>query len=353
MTKKHSFDILIGLAFLGLLGLYFYDHYIIPAKVNTNVYPQITKANDILRRKTKIPEQLLNMTATSSACTLFLKNSAELSMNDYANEFIDHHIDGIIKTCAGAFPTPLQKRIDSTLSECKTSTRDNITKECYSSLIKSKTSSVAIVIKADANPSELPSQILLHLIADKFNTNDLLEHPEKNLAIIDALLDKEPNYLGGYKAKLLVLATSFLNIHEHYRNMFQDTLDDIKSLTPNDRQVTEIVLAQRGGFLNQANEENLSEKKIGKKNAQEFISYLDKKSAKHPKEWIYDYYKARTLYEDGFGNYQKTVALIENSLKKAPTNNRLKQTLANLKSEDENKKNFPFSIDMSFSLDDL
>lgn len=235
ISKKNTFDILIGLTFLGLLGLYIYDHYIVGPKSNPIVRPGITKANDILRRKTKIPQDKLNITATSSACTLFLKNSAESSMNDYANEFIDHHVDNILKTCSGAFPALLQQRIDKAILKCKSSTRDNIGKECYSALIEAKTSSVAAIIKSDANPSELDASILLHLIADKFAREDWLEEPKKTLEIIDILLEKEPRYLNGYMAKLKLISKSELYKDQDYKDEYLATLEFVKKLVPNDK----------------------------------------------------------------------------------------------------------------------
>ncbi|RPJ75093.1 MAG: hypothetical protein EHM20_09530, partial [Alphaproteobacteria bacterium] len=123
-TLRNSFDILLGLSFVILLGLFLYNRYLIKNRQKIHLGPEITKANDILKRKTKVPEKVLNTTVTSSACTLFLKLSAEHSLNDYANEFIDHHIDGILKTCSGAFPTILQQRIDAAILECKSSTRE-------------------------------------------------------------------------------------------------------------------------------------------------------------------------------------------------------------------------------------
>jgi hypothetical protein len=190
MTRIRLFDLLIGLTFLSLLGSYIYDHYFIPTKVAHKVRTEIIKANDILRRKIKIPENFLNITATSSACTLFLKNSAEVSMNDYANEFIDHEIDATLKNCTGAFPSPLQLRITDAISKCQSSTREKITNDCYDALVKAKTKSVVTIIKTDIDPIQLNATILLHLIADNLESNDVEEHPEKTLALIDALLEK-------------------------------------------------------------------------------------------------------------------------------------------------------------------
>lgn len=234
-TLKNSFDILLGLSFVILLGLFLYNRYLIKNRPKVNLGPEITKANDILKRKTKLPEKVLNTTFTSSACTLFLKLSAEHSLNDYANEFIDHNIDGILKTCAGAFPTALQEQIDRTIVECKDSTRDQISKACYSSLVKAKTASVVAIIKPNADPLDLNATILLHLIADKFSREDWLEEPKKSLEIIDMLLEKEPRYLNGYKAKLKLISMSELYKDQDYKDEYLATLEFVKKLVPNDK----------------------------------------------------------------------------------------------------------------------
>lgn len=343
MKNKRIIDILLGLTFLGLIGSAIFNRYSTAKKNAPVAPPSITRANDILRRKTIIPDKFLNTTATSSACTLFLKKSAELTMNDYANEFIDHHVDGIVKTCAGAFPTLLQQRIDKAIFQCKSSVRDNITKECYAALIEAKTSSVAVIIKSDADPKDLDASILLHLIANKFMTGDMLEHPEEALAIIDALLDKEPGYLSGYKVKILLLTMSSLNSDEYYQDILQDTLDEAKRLSPNDPEIKEMVLVAKGNIFKQ-------DKSVENT---EFITYLDSEISKHPNVWIYDYFKANAIYRGGLGDYEKTLAIIEGALKKAPGDARLKQTLENLKSDDEAKRKHPFNISIGFSLDDL
>lgn len=313
MKTKRLIDFAIAFILLAFIGTYVYKHYISSSKPK-KIISKITKANDILKYKTVISPKILNTTATSSACTLFLKSSAESSMNDYANEFVDHHVDGILKTCAGAFPNGLQSKIDNAVLQCKTSTREHITNECYGSLIEAKTASVATIIRPDADPKDLSATLLLHLIADKFATGDFIEHPERTRALIDALLDKEPSYLGAYKAKLLLLSMSSFNKEEHFKDMFYDTLDQAKRLNPNDPEIKEIVLA---------------------------------------KEWIFDYFKANAIYNGGLGNYEQTLSLIENALKKAPNDSRLKQTLENLKSDDENKRKHPFIIAIGFNLNDL
>jgi hypothetical protein len=349
MKTKRSFDILISFAFVGLLGLYVYNHYILPKKVKVAPRPTITKANDILRNKASIPEHILNTTATSSACTLFLKHSAELSMNEYANVFIDHEADKIITTCSGALPNFLQNRINNTISACKNSSRDKISKECYAALIETKIASTAAIIKPDTSPRELDTTILLQLMAHQFNTGTFMEHPEKSLEMLDTLLDKEPDYLNGYKLKLLLLSASSLNKKENYKEMFQETLDEAKRLNSNDPDIKELILAERFEIYKKPDESDVNSKI---KNA-EMIEYLDAESAKYPKEYIYDYYKANALYNSGNGDTKATIALIENGLKKFPNDTRLKMTLENLKSDDENKRKHPFIISIGFSLNDL
>lgn len=342
MTKRRIFDILAGLIFLGLLGSYLLNKYAAPKKAPlVAARSGYTRANDILRRKTILPESALNTAATSSACTFFLKNSAELSMNDYANEFIDHHIEGIIKTCSGALPSKLQMLIDKAIVDCKSSTRETITKECYAALIEAKTSSVATIVKIDTDPLLLDSSILLHLIADRFISGELLETPEKSLDLIDALLKKEPSYLSGYKIKLILLAMSSLNTKEYTQEIFEDTLVEVLRLDPKDRDVVELTLIKKGDIFKD------------QKNPTEFLSYLQDESDKHPKEWIYDYYKAHTLYNNGMGDRARTLALIESALKRAPTDKRLLQTLENLNSDDEEKRRQPFIISVGFSLNDF
>lgn len=352
MTKRRIFDILIGLIFLSLSALYLYDHYLAPPKKVMIVRPGFTKANDILRRKTIIPDNILNITATSSACTLFLKNSAESSMNDYANEFIDHHVDGIVKTCAGAFPTLLQKRIDDAIVQCRNSNREKISKECYAALIKAKTSSVATIIKVDVDPSKLGAPLLLQLVADKFNSGDWRENTKETLLLVDTLLDKEPTYLNGHKAKLALLLQGAENNEGLYRDELQDALDQIKSLNPNDPQLIEFDLTLRGNTAGLSPEEASEVKK-------DFLDYLQQESIKHPNEWVYDYHQAMAIY-DGYdaddGKYQQAVALVEQALKKAPTNERLKLTIENLKNDERNNKlskKSPFLMSFVFSLDDL
>lgn len=352
MTKRRIFDILIGLIFLSLSALYLYDHYLAPPKKVIIVRPGFTRANDILRHKTIIPDNILNITATSSACTLFLKNSAESSMNDYANEFIDHHVDGIVKTCAGAFPTLLQKRIDDAIVQCRNSSREKISKECYAALIKAKTSSVATIIKVDVDPSKLGAPLLLQLVADKFNSGDWRENTKETLLLVDTLLDKEPTYLNGHKAKLALLLQGAENNEGLYRDELQDALDQIKSLNPNDPQLIEFDLTLRGNTAGLSPEEASEVKK-------DFLDYLQQESIKHPNEWVYDYHQAMAIY-DGYdaddGKYQQAVALVEQALKKAPTNERLKLTIENLKNDERNNKlskKSPFLMSFVFSLDDL
>ena len=259
--KKHLFDILLGLTLFGVIGNYYYDHFLVETKTQIYKRPELTKTTDILKDKVQIPETALNTTATSSACTLFLKNSAELSMSDYVNECVDHHIDELVKTCTGAIPTLLQQHIDKAILDCKTSTRDKINKECYAALINAKSSSVATIVKADADPKDLAPAILLHLIANRFATVEFSEHPERTLEIIDALLDKEPSYLGGHKVKLLLLSISSLNQADYYKDLFQDTLEETRRLSPEDPEAREIAIAEKGNIFKQVSEENPTDKK--------------------------------------------------------------------------------------------
>ena len=342
-------DIAGGFIFLILLGSYVFNHFISRPKHIANPRMAITKANDILRKKIHLPESALNTTATSSACTLFLRSSAESSMVDYANQFIDHNVDEILKTCNGAIPSDLQKKIDDALQVCKTSTREKITNECYAALMQAKTKSVATVIRPDIDPRTLDSTILLHLIADKFSSGEFFEHPDLSLAIVDALLEKEPNYLSGYKVKLLLLSMSSLSKEDQYKDIYQDTMDEALRLRNNDPDLKEIGLAVRGDIFNQSKDENRDNKEFQK----EFMNYLEQESQIHPKDWIYDYYRANALYDGGKGNYQQTLALVENALKKSPNDMRLKQTLENLKSDDDVKRKHPFIISIGFSLNDL
>jgi tetratricopeptide (TPR) repeat protein len=346
MSKNRFFDVLLGAAVVGTVGYFVYQKYA-PPKIVKKPRVGITKANDILKYKTVIPDKILNTTATSSACTLFLKSSAEMSMNDYANQFVDHKVDAILKTCSGAFPGALQSKLDDAIAKCQSSAREKISNECYGALMMAKTASVATVVRPDVDPKELDATILLHLIADKFSNGDFFEHPNKSLAIVNALLDKEPSYLGGYKVKLLLLSMSSLNKDDRTKDDFQDTLDQAKRLNPNDPEVREISLAERGEIFK--NDENSTEKK----DRTEFINYLDQESSKHPTEWIYDYYKANAVYDNGKGNYDQAVTLLENALKKAPGDRRIQQTLDNLKSDDENRKKHPFTIAIGFTLNDL
>ncbi|MDO9182455.1 MAG: hypothetical protein Q7U04_08600 [Bacteriovorax sp.] len=343
MNKSRLLDILLAISFLGLLGTYIETHYIKSHQLVKKNNSLVIKANDILRYKTFIADSVLNTSVTSSACTLFLKNSAELSMIDYANEFFDHQVDSIIKTCSGAFPAVLQQRIDKALLQCKNSKRDNFSKECYASLIDAKTSSVAIIIKTDVNPKDLSAALLLHLIAHQFTTGEYLEHPERSLDIVDNLLDKEPNYLGGYRFKLLLLSSSSLNLQEYYADTFQDTLEEARILAPNDYEIEELAIGEKAGIFKVSNT----------KNSDELINYLNIQTKKHPSLWIYDYYKAHAIYDEGNGNYQQALSIIKNALIKMPDEKRLMQTLLNMTGEDDYKKKHPFILSIGFSLDDF
>jgi hypothetical protein len=339
-TIKNSFDLLIGLLFLSLLGLYLYTHFLAPKKLPKSRTINIVKANDILRSETRIAKDLINTTATSNACTMFLKNSAELSMNNYANEFIDHKIDGIIKTCSGAFPSLLQLRINNAILACNSSTRENITRDCYGHLIEAKTTSVATIIRPEVLPENLPITVMLHLVANMFATNELFEHPEKSLDLVDTLIDKEPGYLGAYKVKLYLLTTGPLSKDERYNEIFENTLNEAKILSNTDPDIIELELAKKEMLLGQSNQVK-------------YIKFLDIESAKHTEKWIYNYYKTKALYNQGRGNIQQAISNIEGLLTKYPDNSRLKQTLDNLNSDDENKRKHPFVLTINYTLDDL
>ncbi|MBC7540997.1 MAG: hypothetical protein H7281_19405 [Bacteriovorax sp.] len=352
MKKRRIFDILLGLIFLSLLGLYLYDHYLLPTKPKIIARLRYTRAIDILRKKTKITENILNTTATSSACTLFLKNSAEISMNDYANEYFDHQLDAILKTCAGAFPTPLQSKIDDAILKCKTSTREHFSKECYGALMAAKTSSVATVIKSATDPDKLDAPILLQLVADKFNSSGWIENEEETLALVDALLDKEPSYLNGYKVKMLLLTMGPLNIKGLYKEELQDALEQAKRLNPDDPQVIEFDLSIRAYTFGLPKDEAAEVKK-------EALEYIEQEALKHPNKWIYDYHKAMLLYDGydvGDGKYEQALALVEKAFKKFPNNERLQYTIRNLKEDDRSNKHRikkPFLEGYEFNLDDL
>lgn len=340
--KKRLFDILLGISFISLLGSYLFTHYFHPQKKKP-ARTIITKANDILRKKIIIPPEILNTTATSSACTLFLKKSAEFSMNDYANEFIDHQVDEILKTCSGAFPTTLQKRIDNAILKCKTSTREKIESDCYVALMEAKTASVTTIIKPDANLADLDSTILLHLLADKFSSLEITtEHPEQTMPLVDALLDKEPNYLSGYKVKLFLLALMSFSKEEENNEIFLETLANARTIRNQDSELTELELFYKAeAYKNNQNAH------------QDFLHELELDSKNNPKEWIYDYYKAYITYKDGKGDYQQTLAFIENAQKKSPNNPRLQLALENIKSNDEFKRQHPFNVGVAFNLNDL
>ncbi len=349
MIKRKNLDLVLGISLVVLLGFFINDHFINPKVKNSNERIAITKANDILRRKSVIPPDFLNNTATSNACTMYLKRSSELSMNEYTNEFIDHHVDEILKTCSGAFPNQLQEKIDRAILNCQTSTREKISKDCYGALLEAKTSCVAVILKKEIDPHLLPASLLLHLIAYQYSTGDFIAQPEKSIYEIDELLEKEPLYYGGYKLKLLLLATSSLNknehYNEHYRDIFLDTLEEAKRLQSIDPDVTEIVLSHRLESINRLPKSELQRK--------QFISYLTKESMHNPKEWIYDYYKANAIFQNGLGDKNRALQLLNEVIKKDPRNPRLKQTLQNFASDDELISLNPFIISIKFSLDDL
>ena len=353
MFNRKTFDIVVGITFLLFLAGYLKNQNSERKKKNLNPRYAITKANDILRKKITLPPDQLNTTATSSACTFFLKNSAESTMNDYANEFVDHHIDSVLKNCTGAFPSALQIKIDEALLKCKNSTHQKVEPDCYAALMQAKTKSVAIIIKPSTDPKTLDPTILLHLIADKFSSGEFFDNPKKSLDLIDALLDQEPNYLSGYKVKLLLLGMSSLAKEQGYQEMYKDTFLDANRLKMNDPELLEISLAVKGELFTQPdadNQENVEEKK---ERQNEYIQYLEKEARTHKDQWLYDYYLANAIYENGNGDLKKAMALIENRLLKDPTNSRLKQTLANFNSTDDVLRHHPFILSIGFNLNDL
>lgn len=246
MRARKLLDYVITFTIISFLASYFYKTYNRPKKTLPLI--KITKANDILKYRTQVSSDILNITATSSACTLFLKTSAEFAMNEYANEFIDHHVDGILKTCSGAFPDALQESINEAILKCKSSSREKITSECYSSLMKAKTKSVVTIIKPDTDFGLLNSSILIHLVADRYNSKDYQENPAALLSLIDILLKKEPRYLNGFKLKLFILSTSSLSKTERYKDLFDDTLDEALLLNKNDLELLE--LKKNHSFIN-------------------------------------------------------------------------------------------------------
>ncbi len=346
--KFPNADKVFALVLLIFGATYSFAHFFSPTRAKTKTAPRLVKANDILKYKTSISQDILNPSSTSSACTLFLKSIAELSINDFASDFVDHQFDKNIQACSGANPTALQVVIDNALLKCQSSTRTKIGPECYNQLILVKTKSVATIIKPEVNPKVLDAIILLQLIAEQFQSGEFLENPEKSLAIIDALLDKEPNYFNGYKVKLLVLSMSSLANQERYKNIFEDTLEEANRLKNNDPEVREIDLAQKCEVFKE-----FEDAFAHKQNITNFLQYVDHQAALHPKEWIYDYYKANALYDGGKGDYKKTLMTLERALQRAPTDMRLKQTIENLKSNDENRRKHPFSIAIGFSLNDI
>ena len=350
MNLKNFRDSLISLIFLGLLGIYLYNHYLRPSPLAIFSSSKIIKANDILKQKTIIADSLLNTAATSTACVIFLKHSAELSMNNFVNEFIDHKMDSIYQNCTGALPNALQQKIKKNHLECVGSLRNKISRKCYASLIKTKSSSVSIIIREDADPLELSAPLLLHLIADHFESGELVLKPERSLLIIDALIKLEPLYFEVYKIKLLLLSMSSLALEDKNKLLFQSTLAEANKINPADQELREIALAEQGGlFLGP----NFLEDEGKTNKSKAFIKYLNNQSDINPNDIIFDYYKAYALYNENNKHYDEVLVMIENLLKKNPQNERLIQTLSNLKSEDEQKRFHPFIVPTTFSLDDL
>lgn len=344
INKKRLLDILIGLAIVAMASFSLYKHFISSEK-KISLPQHITKAHDLLKHKTVIAPEILNAAVTSSACTLFLKHSAETSLNNYAFEFIDHQVDNALKSCVGALPRVLQKKIDEVFLQCKNATREKISNECYDALISAKTSSVALVILPDALPTDLDAPILLHLISDKFRSSDFLENPDRTLSLIDALLIKEPQFLSGQKIKLLLIAASSLNEQEYYKEMFQEVLLKAQSLSPKDQELKLLKFAEKGDFFKKERGPQAKDRTI-------FIDELNQESKKYPKDWVYPFLKAYAYHEFNSSDDQLIVELVELALKRAPQNILLQKTLENLKSEDEEKRKNPFEITIEFKLND-
>lgn len=343
MKTRKVGDILLVITVLAFAGYIVYTRILYPPK-KVEVTYKIVKANDILKYKTEIPTEVVDTSKTSAACTNFLKRSAELNLMEYFNEIVDHQADSILKTCSGAIPDSLQAKFDDLLNKCKSSTREKITNECFGAVLSAKTASVETVIRPDVDPRDLSSTVLLHLIAGRFSNGQFFEDPERSLDFVNALLDKEPGFLGGYKVKMMLLSMSYLKDAAKYQNEFLDTLDQAKRLSPNDHDLLEMEIAETGDVFNAEG---------SKKNSPAYVEYLEQEAAKHPKEWLYDYYKAQAIYNNGKGNYEETVRLIEAAMRKAPKEKRLIATLENLKSDDEQRRAHPFILSIGFSLDDL
>lgn len=345
MNNKRLIDSLLALAIVAVASFYFYKRY--QSSEKKNIPPlQITKASDILKYKTVIPSEALNTAMTSGACTLFLKHSAESSLNDYANQFIDHQVDNTLKSCVGALPRVLQKKFDDIFLKCKNATREKISQECYSALTSAKTSSVATIVLPDALPTDLDAPILLHLISDKYTGPDFLENPDRTLSLIDALLIKEPQFLSGMKIKLLLIATSSLNDQEYYKEMFQELLHKAQLLAPRDQELKLLELFVKGEFLKK-------EEKAAPKDLSGFIEELEQESKKYPREWVYPFIKAYAYHNSSSIDEQLVHELIGLASKRASQNTLLQRTLENLNSEDEDKRKNPFVISIEFKLNDL
>lgn len=239
MKLNRIFDILLGVSFGGVLSFYLYTHYFIPPKQPKNKFRiEIIKSNDILKQRTVLSSNIINTALTSGTCTLFLKDIAEIPMIEFANQFIDHTLDNTLKTCSGALPSTLEEKLKTATSSCQNSTREKFTRDCFRSLVDVKTESVFAIIKHDAEPRELDASILVHLLAHKISSEEPLSSPEKTLQMIDYLIEKEPNYLTGYKIKLFILSKSSLTQSAHNKLVFEDTLVDAKMLGRNDSDLT-------------------------------------------------------------------------------------------------------------------
>ena len=344
---RNFLNFIIIIAILILAGIIANDHFLVKKKAEkkkSNV--KLTKAQDILSFKTSLPMELVNTTTTSSVCTLFMKVSAEKSLNEFRGDVINHLTDKIIETCSGALPKKLDKTLASMLELCKNATPSSIDYRCEDLILKSKNQIVATIIKHDAPIDHLPPAILLQLIANLYEEGNLYDSPEKNIDYIDTLLNLEPKFLEGLKLKLLLIANSSLAKKPYYQEVFQKTLQQALSMANNDREFIEIEIAMKGDIFNSINENRTP--------TNEFIEFLDQATLENPKEWIYLYYRAYAHYLSGKEHYPECLKSLQKALAIAPNEERIKSALSKLNAsselKDDSKKDSPFNVDTKFSL---
>jgi hypothetical protein len=344
---RRFLNFIIIIAIFILAGIIVNDHFLVKKKVERKrINVKITKSQDILAKKNSLPMELINTTTTSSVCTLFMKMSAEKSFSEFKGDVINHLNDKIIETCSGALPKKLDKSLTSMKEQCKSATPNSIDYLCEDLILKSQNQIVATIIKHDAPIDHLPSNILLHLLANSYDEGSLYDSPEKNLDYIDTLINLEPNFLEGLKLKLLIIANSSLAKKPYYQEVFQKTLHLALSMTDNNREYLEIEIAMKGDILNSNNE--------NKTPTNEFIEFLDQQTLENPKEWIYLYYRAFAHYLSGKDHYQECLKSLQKAQGLAPNEERIKSALSKLNtpidSKEDLKKDSPFSVDTKFSL---